>query len=427
MHRSVEELSPTKKRFSIEVPAEVVEERIVNSLKKIGKTAKIPGFRPGRAPLSILDKRFGKDVEKEVLEELIPEVYTQVIQEEKIVPVAPPQFEDYQFQRKSPLKMTFTVECRPPIEDLNYENLQVSAEEIQITDEEIDRILKSFAADRAKFTDVDRPAQKDDIVIIDYEIPEEDQKAEKQMVQIGNKNVPAELSEALTGKKKDDEFEVKVTFAEDFPNTTLAGKTVTMKGKVRQVREVQIPEVNDEFAKEAGFKDLEELKERARESLLRAKTQALEDKQKDEIMEELLRRHDFPLPEIMLQEELNYLINQEKQQNPDASEEDLKEPLRERAARNVKATILLDTIAEKEEIVLTEDEIKDRIMKVAYEMHMTPEVFMQLYLQDEETFYRFRESLRREKALNLLLERAEKKTAEPNQKKENAKEETVNE
>ncbi|RME67335.1 MAG: trigger factor [Nitrospirae bacterium] len=409
MDKKVEQVSPTKKRFTVEVPADVVEERIINSLKKIGRTAKIPGFRPGRAPLSILDKRFGKDVEREVLEELIPEVYSQVVQEEKVSPVAPPRFEDYQFERKSPLRMTFTVEHRPEIEGLNYENLEVTDEEITIEEEEIERILKSFAAERAKFNDVERPAQKDDIVIIDYEIVETGQKTEKQMVQIGNKNVPTPLSEALTGKNKGEEFEAKVDFPEDFQNEDLAGKTVTFKGVVKEIKEVKIPELNDELAKDAGFKDFEELKEKARESLTRAKKQALEEKQKDEIMEELLKRHDFPLPESMVEEELNYLINQEKQQNPDASEDQLAEQLKERAERNVKATILLDVIAEKENITLTEDEIRERIMKVSYEMHMTPEVFMQLYMQDPENYYRFKESLKREKALNLLLERAQRK------------------
>lgn len=421
MQTVVEEVSPTKKRFSIEVPAEVVEERIINSLKKIGRTAKIPGFRPGKAPLSILDKRFGKDVEKEVLEELIPEIYSKAINEEKIVPVAPPQFEDYQFERKRPLKMTFTVECRPQVPNLNYDNIQVSTEEIKVEEQEVENILKSFAAERAKFNDVDRPAKENDIVIIDYEIVEEEQKVEKQMLQIGNKNVPPELSQALLDKKKDDEFNVVVNFDKEFPNEKLAGKKLTLKGRIREVKEVVIPEINDNLAKDTGFKDINELREKAKESLIKAKKQQLEDKQKDEIMEQLLERHDFPLPECMLQEELNYLINQEKQKNPDVSEEELREQLKEKAERNVKATILLDIIAEKENITLTEDEIKDKIMKVAYELQMTPEVFMQVYLQNPETYYRFKEALKREKALNALLEKAKKKE----QKQE--EEEPVNE
>ncbi len=410
MQKRVEEVSPTKKRFIIEVPPDVVEERIISSLKKIGRTARIPGFRPGRAPLSILNKRFGKDVEREVLEELIPEVYTKAVQEENLSPVAPPQFEDYQFQRKSPLKMTFTVEHRPEIEGLNYEDITVTEEEITIEDEEIERVLKSFAAERARFTDVDRPARKDDIVIIDYEIVEDGQKAEKQMVQIGNKNVPSGLSEALEGKSRGDEFEAKVEFAEDFPNESLAGRAVTFKGVIKEVKEVRIPELDDELARDAGFKDFDELKEKARESLKKAKTQAQIERQKEEIVEELLKRHDFPLPESMVQEELDYLINQEKQQRPDASEEQLREELKERAERNVRATILLDVIAEREKVDLSEEEIKDRIMKVSYEMHMSPEVFMQLYLQEPEAYFRFKESLKREKALDLLLDRAEKKT-----------------
>jgi trigger factor len=195
-----------------------------------------------------------------------------------------------------------------------------------------------------------------------------------------------------------------------------------MKGTVREIKEVNIPELDDNLAKEAGFKDLDELKEKVRENIIRAKTQAQEERQKDEIMEELLKRHDFPLPEVMVKEELDYLINQEKQQNPDASEDELRETLMQRAERNVKATILLDTIAEKENITLTDEEIKDRIMKISYEMHMAPEVFMQLYLQEPEAYYRFKESLKREKALDLLLEKSYKKN-----KNEEKQEETVNE
>ncbi len=409
MQKTVEKLNPTKRRFTVEIPAEEIEGRITEALMNLRRTVKIPGFRPGKAPLSLLDRRFGKEVETEVLEKVIPEYYAKILDEEKLVPVAPPVFEDYNYKRNSPLKMTFTVEIRPEVEEIKYEGFVVEDEKIEVSDEDIKRGLERLQIEKSTYEDVDRESQEGDFVIIDYKILEEEKDLEGQIVKIGSELVPAELSEALKSKKKGEEFETKVTFPEDFPNKNLAGKTLTLKGKVKEIKVMKKPEINDQLAKDLGYENLEKLKEALKEAIEKTRRQMLEDRQKEEILKQLLDENDIEVPESLLQEELNLLVSEEKQSNPDADEEKLKEELKERAIRNVKVSLLLDIIAEKENVSVTEEEIKNRIMRLSAEMYVTPEVFMQMYLPDQAAFYKFRQAMIREKTIQMLLEKAEKK------------------
>ncbi len=418
MLKTVEDINPTKKRFVVEVPADVLEQRIVDALRNLGRNVKLPGFRPGKAPLSLLEKRFGKDVETEVLEKAIPEYYLKAIREENVVPVTPPVFEDYDFKRKSPLKLTFTVEIRPEIKDLKYDSFELIQEEIEVTEEEIENTLERLQVEKSSYeTITDGEITDDDLVIVDYEIVEEEQKVSNQFIKVGSDIIPEEISEALRGKRASDTFEVKATFPEDYINKNLSGKTLTLKGTITEVRRLRKAELDDKFAKELGYDDMEKLKEAVKEGIIKAKTEMLENKQKQELIEQLLKDHDFDLPEGLVESELRSLVAEQKRIKPDADEEALKEELREKAEKNVKINLLLDAIADKEGVEVSDEEARKRIVEVASSMYLSPESFIQMYLPNEEAYYNFRQNLRREKVLDLLHKKTTEKAAQEKETK----------
>lgn len=413
MEKTVEDINPTKKRFTVEVPADVLEQRITEALRDIGRSVKLPGFRPGKAPLSLLEKRYGKEVESDVLQKAIPEYYLKAIKEEEIVPVVPPVFEEYDFKRKSPLKLTFTVEIRPEIGNLNYDDLEITEETVEVTEEDIENTLERLQTEKSTYETIkDDVVKDDDLVVVDYEILEEDQKVSNQFIKVGSDIIPSEISDALKGKKVEEAFEAKATFPEDYINKNLSGKTLTLKGTIREIRRLRKAELNDEFAKELGHDNMENLREAVKEGMVKVKEELIENKQKTAIIEQLLEKHDFELPEGLVTHELNILVNEQKRVKPDADEEKLREELREKAEKNVKMNLILDTIADKENIDISNEELKKKIIETANSMYLSPDHFAQMYLPNEDALYEFRQSIRREKTLDIILKRLkERETA----------------
>ena len=408
MQKTVEDINPTKKRFTVEVPADVLEQRITDALRNIGRNVKIPGFRPGKAPLSLLDKRFGREVESDVLEKVIPEYYLKAIKEENVTPVSPPVFESYDFKRREPLKMTFTVEIRPEIKDIRYEGIEVTDEEIEVSEEDIEETLERLKLEKSTYEPVEGEIEDDDLVMVDYEVVEEEKKVENQFIKVGSDILPEAISQTLRGKKKGEQFEVTTDFPEDFANKNFAGKTLTLKGTIKEVKRLRVATIDDEFAKDLGYENTEKLREAVKESIEKAKKELLENKQKGEIIDKLLEIHQIEVPEGLFQEELNMLVRGEKQNNPDADEEKLKEELKEKAERNVKLNLLLDTIADREGIDVTTDEVKQKIAEISNSMYITPEHFMKLYLPNEEAQFMFRQNLVREKTLDFIYSKSVK-------------------
>ncbi len=418
MQKTVEDINPTKKRFTVEIPADLIESRITEKLRQYGRTARIPGFRPGKAPLSILNRKFGKEVETEVLERVIPEYYFKAIQEEKVTPVSPPVFEDYDFKRNTPFRMTFTVEIRPEIPDLEYEGLTVTDEEIEVTEEEVENTLERLKAEKSTYEKTDDPIRQDDLVVVDYRIVEEDQEVKDQFIKIGTDIIPQEISDELTGKKAGEAFKVTATFPEDYMNEKLQGKTLTLEGTIKETKRLSEAEINDEFARDLGFEDVEKLREQVRESILKAKEEILENRQKGEILSKLLESHEIDLPEGLVNNEISMIENEEKRKNPDINIEEKADEIRERAMKSVKTNLILDIIAEKENVQVSDEELRTKILELSQKFYMSPDDFIKMYLPDENALYGFKENLIREKTIDLLLEKAKKVKAEKEETKE---------
>ena len=434
MLKSIEDINATKKRLRIEIPSDVIEKEIGDSLEKVRQKAKIPGFRPGKAPISLIDKRFGKEVEAEVLDKVIPEYYSKAIKEAEITPVATPTFEErLDFKRNNPLNLLFTVEVLPKIENLEYENIKIKDIPVVVDDDEMEEYIKKLREDKAIYEVAEKDVEKDDLVTFEYTdcniIGEENPTSLKEQIsKMGNEIFPLDIMEKVLGKKKGESVEFNTTFDESCKSKELAGKTVEMKVLIKEIKKKNLPAIDDEFAKDLGLENITEMRERIRERLSAFKKEQIEKIQKANIINKILESHKFEVPETLFRRQLESLmmqeslspkkslettsgsdnLEQEKVIAPQSQDdvEKMQAELENRALRNVQASIIIDMIGEKEGIAVADNEVNDRISLLAQRLSATPEAVKNLYSR-EGSLEGLKHSIYEDKVMDLLLAKAE--------------------
>ncbi|MBU4320807.1 MAG: trigger factor [Nitrospinae bacterium] len=407
MLKAVEDLSTTKKRLKIEIPSEAIEKKIKNSLEKARQKAKTPGFRPGKTPMNIIEKHFGKSAEAEALEEIIPEFYDSALKEAAIVPVTRPEIEGgVNFERNNPLSLSFTLEIRPKIENLKYEGIKTKDIPVTVSDEEVENALKRLQEGKATYEIADKEIEAGDLLTIDYEMKYDNQTttAKDQVFVVGFTGLPKEISESLTGKKAGDIVEVEAQFPQDFHANAIAGKKVLIKNTVKAVKKKILPAIDAELAKDLGFENLDALKAGAREGIEKAKKEHTQKIQKNAILESLTGSHNFDIPESMLEGELTAMVHALKKSDKD--EAALRDELKPDAIKNVRAMILLSIIGEKEGVNVTDEELKEKILDLSQQLAMTPESLIKIYAQRDGSLEGLRNNIHEQKVLDLLLSRA---------------------
>jgi len=406
----VEDISSTKKRLKIEIPSDAIEKKIKKALEKIQQQAKTPGFRPGKTPMNIIEKHYGKNAESEALEEIIPEYYDMAVKEAAIIPITRPVVEGgVNFERNNPLSLSFTLEIRPKIENLKYEGIKVKAVPVSVSDEEVENSLKRLQEGKATYEIAEKEIETGDLLTIDYEMKYDDQTntAKDQVIMVGFSGLPKEISDSLIGKKAGDTVEVETEFPQDFHAKAIAGKKVMIKNTVKAVKKKMLPAIDAELAKDLGFENLDALKAGTKEEIEKAKKDQIKKLQKNEILESVVNSHDFDIPEAILEGELSAMVQEAK--NAKKSEKDdaaLREELKLDAIKNAKAMLLLATVGEKEGIKVADDELKEKILELSQQLSMPPESLIKIYAQRDGSLEGLRTSLYEQKVLDLLLSKA---------------------
>jgi trigger factor len=433
--KSIEDINATKKRLRIEIPSDVIEREIGGSLEKLRHSVKLPGFRPGKAPINLIEKRFGKDVEAEVLDKIIPEHLTNAIREADIKPVTMPILdEEFEFKRNNPINLSFTVEVLPKIENMEYENIKIKDIPITVEEPDIEDTLKKLQDQKAIFEVADKEVEMDDLVTFEYvdsEIVsgENDSSVKELISKMGNEIFPYDLMEKVTGKKKGDIVEFTTTFDET-KSKELAGKTANIKVKVSEVKKKSLPALDDEFAKDLGFANISELKEKIKEKIYSAKKEQIQKIQKAEIINKILEPIHFEVPETLLNRELESLmleksisgskqgkesldieteILQETSEADSSEKEEKEDPeakLKHKALRNVQASIIIDAIGQKEGITVADTEVNERISFLAQRLSATPEAIRNFYMYKQGSLEGLKHSIYEEKVMDLLLSKA---------------------
>jgi len=437
--KSIEDINTTKKRLTIEIPSDVLESEIGNSLSNLRQRVRLPGFRPGKAPINLIEKRFGKEIESEVLEKVIPQYYNNALKEADIQPVSFPELdEEVDYKRKNSLLLSFTVEVLPKIENLTYENVAIKDLPVTVEDSDIEDAINRLRDRKAVFEIADKPIEMDDLVTFDYvdsEIVGEDNPALKELIsQMGNEIFPPDIMERALGKSKGDIIEFTTTFEDTLHKKELVGKTATIKLTIKEVKDKTLPEVDDDLAKDLGVDTLSALKEQLQEKIQMAKEAHVKRIQKAEILNKLIESHPFDVPESMVKRQIETLMiegnlpdssTEKGQSQPDVDDamgavttdtaspekteglpEDIKEKYQEKALQIVRASVLIDMIGKQEGIIVTDNEVDERISLLAQNMSATPEAIRNFYMYQEGALDRLKKSIFEDKVLDLLLSKA---------------------
>lgn len=425
MIKEITNISATKKKIAITVPADAIQGEIDRTLEGLKRDYRFPGFRKGKAPMSMVVKKFGKDAEGEAIEKLVPRFYSDALIEAKLSPVGNPQLESkIEYKPGSDMEMVLTVEVLPEIEGLKYEGIEVTDLPAAITDEDIDMAMERLKADKATYEPSENAAADGDVVIMDYEVSGEgvdaaNSKFKGEVFKIGSDLMPSEFSKAITGKKKGEAVEFKVNFAPDFYAEEHAGKERAFKVSVNEVKNVKTPTLDDEFAKDLSFDDMAALRKHVGERLEKAKSDSIKRLQKADLLRKLIDNHEFEAPESLVSGELDNLLEQSKHQarakGEEPDEAKLREELRESAVRHVKASVLLKAIGEKESVDVNESDLQQALMYSASRMGLSPENMVKYYVSRDGSLEGLRQSVYEDKVMDRLLEKAVKAPPKDNE------------
>ena len=410
-----------KREISVEIPAPEVARETEVIIQKYQKMARLPGFRRGHVPASIIRQRFAEDLKSDVVEALVPRYFRKETEKLGMLPVSQPRVTDLHIHEGEPLRFKASFEVMPEIPVEGYKELRADKREIAITDEEVEQALTSVREQHATFTSVEgRPLAEGDFAQASLDGKPKDKKdattqpvhMDEVLIEIGGKNTVAEFSENLRGASAGDERSFEVSYAEDTSDKRLAGKTLVYSVKVQAIKQKTLPELNDEFAKELGeFTSIDQIRKQIRENLEAEKRHTAEHEAKDKLVAELVKRNEFEVPESLVERQID--VRLERGLRALASQgmkmEDLKKMdlprlrvgQREQALQDVKSSLLLERIAELERIEAGEEELNSEIESLAKQSKQTPEAVRARLTQDGG-LDRIRNRIRSEKTLNFL-------------------------
>jgi len=428
LNTAVEDISSTKKRLKIEIPTDIIEKEYKMSLDSLRKRAKIPGFRPGHAPVTMIEKKFGNDIKADIIDRLVPEYYSKALKEADLVPVTLPKFESsLDIKKNEPLSFSLTVEVRPGVPDLKYTGLKVQEIAVEAEAKEIDEAINGLQEERAMFEVVDREIRENDLIIIDFvKLDPTGQKelssGKDQVMNLAANIAPKGILDEIVGRKKGDIVEIALPDFEKGQSQGTADKGNRIRITIKEVKEKILPAIDDEFAKDFGHASLELLRGGVREGILKAKNDGAAKQQKQKLLDMIVGAHEFDVPESILERELQQLVINEKYSAKQSEnllkkgiegkasgpeDKDMSEKLKPKAISNAKAAILLDMIADKEGLSVSEVEAKSRISLLARHLQTTPEAVINLFVTRDGSLENFKKTIRDEKALDLILAKAE--------------------
>lgn len=399
MKFEVEELSSVKKKINVVLPKDMLTEKINKAYKKLAKTATVKGFRPGKAPRSVLEKNYGGQVVEDVMNEVIQESYSKAVEENDLQPVSYPHFGGEPYKEGEDYSFSLSLEVRPEIEPKDYKGIKITREKVEVTDDELNAKLEEMRKSLSTRKPVEgRGVEKGDFVTFDFEGFVDGNaidrgKAENATLEIGSGQFIPGFEDGMIGMNKGDKGDVKANFPDDYHSKEHAGKEAVFKVEIKEIDSTELPALDDDLAKDLGdYKSLEDLKERISSDLRAQKEEATTRKAQNDLVDALLEKNPFDVPDTMVQRRVDGRIEEIKGQMAQVkmSEEDVAtqiagmgDELRQEAEKGVRGGILLEAVAEKEGIKVGEEDIEAHFaemsaksgrsideMKKYYEAHM---------------------------------------------------------
>jgi len=415
-----ETVSNAKREIEVKVPAEEVSRETDTLIQKYQKLARIPGFRRGHVPASIIRQRFGQDIQNDVVDALVPKYFRKETERQGLIPVSQPRVTDVHVHESEGMHFKASFEVMPEIKVEGYKELRADHPEVFVTDPEVDDSLNSLREQKATFSPVEgRAITEGDYAQVSLDgTPQEETPDTKPvhmddvLVEIGGKNTMPEFTENLRGANAGDERSFDVHYPEDFSDERLRGKTFAYKVKVNAIKQKSLPELNDEFAKELGeFTTIDEVRQKIREGMEHERRHNAERESKDKLLAELVRRNDFEVPEALVERQIDVRLDRglralasQGMKSEDMKKLDfgrLRAGQRDQALQEVKASLLLEKIADEEKIVVGDEEIDREVEALAKQTNQAPDD-IRARLTHDGALDRIRNRIRNEKALDFL-------------------------
>lgn len=376
MKSTVKRLSQCKREIEVEIEADETLREFDRILAQYSSRAKIPGFRPGKAPRDIVKRMFYPEIKDSLFNSLVPKALKQELQSQNLKPIGAPVVNELHFKEGEPFRLKAQFEIWPEINLPEYKNIKIKKKKILVTDEEINLSLEELRINASQYVPVEGRGVVDGDYVI-AEVKGRDTKSkkflptEKVVILAGNPNNEEMLNKNLAGLKPNEESNFVLTYSKDQKNKKLAGKTIEYNLKVISLKERKIPEIDDEFAKDLGeYENLEDLKEKIKESIVASKEKESKEEMAKEIIKNISDKLSFEFPEALVEEEYKAVLNRLLSANPEQNikEEEvkkLKAEGRKMATDNIKNHMILTKIAEKEKIRVSEEEIHEELKAIA--------------------------------------------------------------
>ena len=373
-----------KRELELEIPAENVVKATEKVARDLARVARVPGFRPGKAPVTLIRRRFADDIQGEVVQSLVPEYLEKALGEKNLTPVTRPEVDKVDFKEGEPLRFRAVFEVLPEFELGDYKNLTVNIDAVEAGDAQVDKTIEEMRERAATFVPVEgRPAKDGDYVLIKLSgMPVgggEPVQADNILCHIGAEETLESFTENLRGASPGDAKKFRSQYPDDYPDQKLAGKAYDYAVEVQGIKEKKLPELNDEFAKDAagekgGFSTVAEMRQLIAKDLESAKEDQQQSQAREKILEALVKQHDFPVPEALVEHQMDVRLERTVRTlaaqgvDPRAVNVDwvaLRKRQQDRAVNDVKAELLIDRIAEAEKIDVTDEEVEKQIEALA--------------------------------------------------------------
>jgi trigger factor len=421
MNVRIEDVSSVKKKLSFEVAADTVAAEIDKAYQKIAKSAKIKGFRPGKAPQHMLEKYYASQMEEQVLNRLINDSYFKALVEHRIAAISDPEIlENSPLEKGKPFSYSAQVEVKPEVSVKDYQGLALQKEIFAFESKIVDDRLEEMRAARSEMVVSTREAaQTGDFVVIDFEgfvdgTPFEHGKADDYQLELGAGSFIPGFEEQLAGMQPGEEREVKVSFPENYGSKELAGKPATFRVVLKEIKEKTLPALDDEFAKGFGLVSLAELKEKIEENYRQQETNRIDGDLRERLVAALIERNPVDVPETMVASQLDYMLqnirNRFKSQGMTLemlgmNEESFRSMYRETAVKQVQGSLILEGVARQEQFKVESTEIDDKLQQIA-EMANAPLEAVRKYYGSDENRRSLISQIVEEKAVRFLLAQA---------------------
>ena len=418
MKVDVEEIGACKRRLQVEETPEVVQQAWERAFTRVQREARLPGFRKGKVPRSMIKLHFADDVRQEVARHLIPEVYRQALAETQLKPVEEPDVQEVTLEESAPLKFSAVVEIKPDIALDHYTGLAVQHTPKPLTDGEVDETLEQLREQHAEYRAVERPAGPGDLVLVDYTLHPEGMEPRSETgygLVVGSGSVMPEIDEAVVGLGPGGTRQTRVRFSDDHRNEALRGVAADAEVKVTEVKEKVLPPLDDDFAKTVGeFETLEALRAEIRSGLEKRREQENRRSLENAVLDAALKEHTFDVPEALVLRQVGHQIEHVRQQmrrqgvDPERlpwDYEKLLAEMRPGAEAAVKRALLIEAIADKEGLAATDADVEAEIERLA-QASQRPVPAVRAMFEQSGDLERLRASLGERRTVDFLIERA---------------------